>query len=113
MVVLLGNDLPLFNQAIQKRNSALQQVEDNSGDWFAIALIELRELKHHKNQEFTGEQLRRWLTPLIGNPHSVNTWGALIMKARREGVIEPTGRYAPMQSEKSHGRETKVYRWCQ
>lgn len=103
-------DLPLFS-ASKKREQALAKVENNSGDWFRLALIELTEFKHVKRQEFTGENIRYWLTPLIGKPHSPNAWGALIMRARRSGLIEPTGRYAPMKSEKSHGRETKIYRW--
>jgi hypothetical protein len=100
--------------AIIARDVAIAQVEANNHEWLALALLNtqnyLRIVK--RDQEFTGEQLRLWLEPTIGKMPSAGCMGALTLQLIGKHIIEKTGRYAPMVTEKSHGRETKVYRFC-
>lgn len=105
--------LPLLSyiEMQQQKNAALEQVGDHAGEWIGNALIELADLKRSKPHEFTGESIRFWLTPLIGKPHSTGAWGALVRQAIAKKIIEPTGHYGTMLSEKSHGRETRLYRF--
>lgn len=102
-------DLLNYAQESAKRDAALQKVLDNSGDWSALALIELEEIgKYSKVNEFTNTDIRFWLVPLIGNPHSCNCWGGFVMKAVRRGLIEDTGAF---RRTGAHARRQVVYRW--
>jgi len=104
-------------EASKARDAALQQVSDNSGDWMALALIELAEMARlpsgwaNLDHGFTGEDMRRMIVPLCGNPHHNNAFGALVRTAITRKIIEPAGAYRAMRAEGSHGRKTPVYRW--
>lgn len=60
--------------------------------------------------DFTGEELREWLVPRIGEPHHNNAHGALVAQLVKGGIIERTGGFRAMTGEKAHARQTAVYR---
>lgn len=98
------------------RDAALAQVQENSGDWFKLAMIELEEIAKHGCSSWAnldagiiGEDIRFMLTPSVGPPHSQNAWGALINCAVKRGWLKHTGAYRQMKSKKAHARESKVY----
>lgn len=100
--------------AIVARDAAIERVESNNQEWLNLAFLNSQNYLRivRRGQEFTGEQLRLWLEPTIGEIPSAGCMGALTLKLIRKHVIEKTGRYAQMVTEKSHGRETKLYRWA-
>ena len=55
----------------------------------------------------TGEDIR---DQVAEEPGHHNAWGGLINTAVSQKLIEPTGNYTAMQSKKSHGRKTPIYR---
>jgi hypothetical protein len=107
----------LFSYATEqaaKRDIALAQVSENSGDWASLCMIEMREFRnnpyYHTNYPngFTMTHIRTWLTPLIGPPHHPNAFGALAMKLIKAGIIEDTGAISRLGAK---ARKQPVYRW--
>jgi hypothetical protein len=96
-----------MNLAQAQRELALEVVSHNAGAWMHDAKRWMRLLPAG---QWTGEAIRHWLEPRIGQPHHHNAWGAAINAALRAGVIVHTGRYEPMLDPRSHGRRTPVYR---
>jgi len=98
-------------QARLARDEALQRVRDNAGPWFEVAMQNLRQ---HLPAGWigTGEDIRFKLVIDHGcpEPHHHNTWGSLVTHALKRGYLAKTGEYRRMRAEKSHARETKVYR---
>lgn len=107
-------DIFSFAAEVEKRDTALIQVETNSDDWLSLAMIEMRELAHDQTilrdypQGFTNTNIRFWLTPLIGNPSHPNAWGAFIMKCIRAGLLLDTGK---ISRTGAHARKQPVYRF--
>lgn len=93
----------LFDAATE-RDRALEQVE--RPPWKDIAWDALQTLP---SGTWTGEGIRIFLTRSIGKPHHHNAWGALIMRAVRNKVLTPTGRYVSMREKQSHARKTPEY----
>jgi len=105
-VRLMSEQQDLFG-AKQARDSALDQVSGNTGEWmhkalFAISIIDTE-------FELTGEDIRLRIADRVGNPHHHNAWGALIKAAIKQKLITPTGKQRAMQTVKSHARSTPVY----
>lgn len=95
-----------------RRDEALARVAENAGPWLPRALELMRQHRPGPmGDDFTGEDLRVWLTGLGCVPHHHNAWGALILAALREGIIRPNGRRRAMQTARSHARTTTVYEW--
>jgi hypothetical protein len=42
-------------------------------------------------------------------PHHHNAWGALILHAVSQGLLERTGRWTHMRDRRSHARLTPIY----
>lgn len=89
------------------RDEALAKTASNNEDWMDAGMAVIRRLR--TGTRWTGEDLRLCLGPRIGKPSHHNAWGALIMKARRSGLLIPTGRLLNMQTPKSHARATMEY----
>jgi hypothetical protein len=107
---MMQYDLISLAEAMKAKDEALAKVAANSGDWMALALLELEAMIHAFPATFTGEFIRMKLAPSIGKPHSPNAWGALTGTAIKRKLIEPTGQYTAMLAKKSHGRKTALYR---
>ncbi len=93
--------------ATAARDAALERVASGSPDWITNALNLIRLMPYG---EYTGEDVRLWLTPQIGEPHHHNATGAFIRMAIKRNLLRKTGRYTQMRTKKSHARITPVYR---
>ena len=61
--------------------------------------------------EGTGEFFRVRALPFITvEPSSMNVWGGIISGLVKDGILVDTGRRGQMETEKSHARESKIYR---
>ena len=87
------------------RDQALERVRLHSGSWIEKALLAMSVLQG----EYTGEDVRAFLDPVVGRPHHSNAYGALIAGAIRRGILTPTGRYKAMKRPSSHYRKNPVY----
>jgi hypothetical protein len=112
----LGPDLL---EAERLKAGGIEQVTEGSADWHEAGLLALAELRKRERaaglrgwgREATGEELKARLVPLIGEPHHVNAWGALINSAARAGLLLDTGRTVKCRLPVSHARRTVVWRW--
>src|SRR5262245_59737866 len=77
-----------------------------NGDWEDRAWLRIRMLHDWTG---TGEDLRRLLVPLVGEPSDPHHWGKLVKVAKRRRWLVPTGERRPMREPNSHGRMTDVY----
>src|SRR5215472_10718968 len=89
------------------RDAALERVLWAGGRWKDVALRYISLLR--RGWRGTGEQLR---LAMLRNgcpfPHHHNAWGAVINRAIVDhGYLRGTGRYAHMETEKSHARRTE------
>jgi hypothetical protein len=57
----------------------------------------------------TGEDIKQLVRPIIGEPTHHNAWGALIMNARRQELLIPTGRWLHTKLKPSHARAVLEY----
>lgn len=96
--------------ALADRDAALTQVGDNAESANSFMSRGLREIDRLPAGEWTGEEVREYLTRLYVAPHHPNAWGALIAKAVRDGLLVTTGERRAMRGPRSHGRRTDVYR---
>lgn len=96
--------------AEQAKRAGIAQVEehDDQGARWIDRAIDL--LPDYPASEATGEDLRLWLEPRIGLPHHPNCAGAMVRRARKMGLLAPTGRYRRPRSVASHSRPIEVYR---
>lgn len=102
--------LPL-HRVKQKRDEALSLVEQHSRQWMANAMAALENLlSEHPDWEFCGEDIRFLITPIVGDPHHHNAWGAFIKRAISSKVIVDTGKIKHMRAFRSNGRRTAIYR---
>jgi hypothetical protein len=101
----------LFEWTAEKaRDNSIEVVtkNDQAGPrWIDRAL---QRIPNYPEETATGEDLRIWLEPQIGEPHHANAAGAMIRTAMRRKILTRTGEWRPMVSPKSHARMTPVYR---
>lgn len=90
------------------RNTALQTVADNSGDFMEQGLSFLT--FYTPGRELTGEDIRFKLTNYGITPHDPHAWGALISTAIKRKLLIPTQQFVSMRDKSSHARMTRVYR---
>lgn len=94
--------------ALAARDTALESVQENSGDWVEAAVRALEFIPI--GEVGTGEDFRfRLIEQGIEEPHHHNVWGAMMGAAVRKRLFRKTGEYRPMRGDRSHGRMTPVY----
>lgn len=103
---LLGDQL--YEPGRNARDEGMKQVEKNSDDWMQEAFSIISQ--YGLGWIGTGEDIKFNITRLIGPPHHVNVWGALIMKARRRGLLQRTGLWVKAKGAASHARNIQEYR---
>lgn len=80
-------------------------------EWLAAAMESIREFASMTGwHEFKTEDFRAWYEPIAGKPHDHHVWGAITRRARVEGLIVWTGRFANSVSPKTHGHPVRVWR---
>lgn len=101
------DDQPDLFGAKGERDENLDRVLANAGMWSKLALDAIARLP--EGSQASGEDIRLWLTPIIGPPHHHNAWGALIMVAVKHKLLRDIGS-THMRTERSHARKTTLYR---
>ena len=106
---------PLFQQCqatgTQLRDKGLAQVSEHNENWMFWALDEAEIwVEHTLKDDFTGEDIRRWIESEGLKPNHPNAWGALINTLIKRKIIVPTGEYRAMKDNTSHARKTPVYK---
>jgi len=96
------------NRGANLRNEMLERIRIKNRKWLAFALNLVEELD--PSREWTGEDIRMHIRFLMNEPSHHNVWGVMINDAIRKRLLEPTGRWVAMQTEKSHARRTPLYR---
>ena len=109
----MGEQLSLFKKCRELsvtgetlRDAALKQVSDNNESWMPLARQAARDLP---NARYTGEDIRRHVSEVVGLPAHHNAWGALISSLAKDRIIVRTGEHRAMVDPKSHARQTPVY----
>jgi hypothetical protein len=95
----------------QAKREALERVARNAGNWMPRCLLAIGALADSRRGDLvTGEDIRLLLTPVVGDPHHHNTWGAAILMAIERGYLLDTEKPVPMRTRRSHARKTPLYR---
>jgi hypothetical protein len=100
------SDLFQAADARRARDLAIAKVSASSSDFIAAGLLFISRLQG----EYTGEEIRLAMQEQAIVPPTPNAMGALIKTAAKRGLIVPTGTYRQMETERSHARETRVWR---
>jgi hypothetical protein len=104
-----NDDEPDLFAALAARDEALERVLENSGPWRHEALAAVGALP--PGWTGTGEDIRRATTGAgLPAPHHHNAWGGITNAAKRAGLIEPLHVWRPMTGERSHARQTQVWK---
>jgi hypothetical protein len=104
---------------IKARDEGMKAVAENSGTWFeraqilapavVFALGNRGWFGNSGRMPFSAEDLRLQISERIGNPHHSNTWGTLVRRLVKDGLIVPTGRTVPSRRTSSHAHATPEY----
>ena len=87
--------------------AGMERVAKRSPEWTSNAL---RLIPGYPHAEATGEDIRLWLAPQIGEPPHHNMTGSMIRNAVRNKLLEPTGEWRGCETKASHSRKAPVYR---
>jgi hypothetical protein len=86
-------------------------LEAEREEWIVAAMEGIRQFAAMPGwHEFKMEDFRAWFEPQRGKPHSANVYGALTNRARRDGLIVWTGKFAGSVSPKTHGHYVRIWR---
>lgn len=102
-----GGDYDLFTGEALKQDG-IELVTDNNIEWMARAIDAAR--VHLPTGLLCGEDFRRCLAPIVGEPEHPNAWGALVRHCRRMHIVEPTGNYRKSTAILNHGHPYAEYR---
>jgi hypothetical protein len=99
----------ITEQGESAMKACAQKNEDVNPGWSESALLAIERLCEARilRGGFTIEELRDETD--VDPPTDMRAWGAVTMKAVKEGIIEPTGEYRPARS--SHGSPKPCYRF--
>lgn len=93
----------------RRKRIAIEDVESAAHSKFlAVARAKIEELAA-TGREFTTDDVWLAIAP-EDKPREMRALGAVIVKARRDGVIESTGRYAPSTIPECHRRPKLTWR---
>lgn len=106
-------DLFSYAESAKARDIGVRQVSLNNPCFMSDALAYLKTHRVlNRFEEFTGEDIRKWLGDAGLAPEHANAWGALILTAVRRKIIVGTGTYISMKLKTSRARKNPVYRWA-
>jgi hypothetical protein len=103
-------DLPPLDPRVVT-NAAVKRVERHADpDWMVTALEAVRVVCLHST-EFTSDDVWK-LLDLAGakRPHEARAFGAVMRRAKTEGLIEPTERFIPSKRVELHQSPRRVWR---
>lgn len=94
------------------KQAGIKRVSGHNKEWMRKATEAFSSVHWNGNwfeKEFTGETIRFYLSPRIGEPTHPNAWGALISNLVKRGLIKHTGAYVTPKDKSSHARQIKQY----
>jgi hypothetical protein len=103
----------MSNPEANARDEAIDRVVDANKKWIqecTVAVYRMR-LGAEPDARFAGEDIRRVLGTVVGQPTHHNAWGGLINGLKRKKLIKPTGKFRHMKMPGSHARLTPEYKW--
>lgn len=99
--------------ARQARDKGIKKAVDHADEvhpsWSQIAYGHFRTYVAQQKGPFLIEEYREWVKDLIEAPPSLRAFGALTMKAAREGLIRQVG-FAKVRNERAHMANVAVWR---
>lgn len=99
-----------LDEALAARDEAVDRVEENAhAEWLAFALLTVRHLGL-LGGEFSTDQVWERLDMFDVHTHEPRAMGAVMKRAVRDGLIEPTGRYVRSSRRECHARPVQTYR---
>lgn len=102
----------LFTQGEKNRDEGIARTLASNATFYVKALYVLESTKFSRSYpQFTGEDMRSWLTSRGVEPKSPHAWGALARALTTAGRIKDTGRVKKMMDPSSHARRTPVWEW--
>lgn len=104
------DDLFSLAAARASRDAAIEQVEENADDrWKRVALETVRQVAQEKDF-FVSDDIQKKLKLLPVATHENRALGAVMMKARKLGWIESTGRYVQSAQKQCHANTVTLWR---
>lgn len=96
----------------QKRDRGIKRAIDNANDkvenWSGLAYIFLKDyIRTHK--EFMAEQVRMASIGRVPDPPSKRAWGVIIVRAKKQGLIERVG-FRNVTNSKAHCTPATVWK---
>lgn len=99
-----------LEDAIAARDKGIQQAEDHAHQqWLDVAYNAIVTLAQQKDT-FTADDLWRIIDWTGATTHEPRAMGAVVKRAVRDGIIEPTGSYVKSARKVNHARPQPVYR---
>lgn len=89
--------------------TALQSAEEKEESWGDKCYNLLKEFVRIHRQEFMTEEFRRWAENRIAEPPSKRAYGAVIVRASKDGLITHQG-YAPTNNALAHRTPASVWK---
>lgn len=101
---------PTLDEAIAARDHAIQQAEDHAHQqWLDVAYNAIVTLAAQQDT-LTADDVWRLIDWTGVTTHEPRAMGAVVKKAVRDGIIEPTGAYVKSARKVNHARPQPVYR---
>ena len=103
----------LFNQQLsdQEAKAGIQKAEDSANqsveNWSELAYNFLKIYLQH-NHRFMVEDVRKACSGIVPDPPSQRAWGAIIRKAKKNGLISHIG-YQNVTNVKAHSTPASVW----
>src|SRR4029077_17780526 len=96
----------------QLKEIGIKEVSEHNDNWMERAILKIKydlgnwKLLSYLDSDFTGEDIRHFITGTLGNPNHPNAFGALINTLIKRKIIVPTGEHRKMKDSRSHARST-------
>lgn len=98
-----------LEDAIAARDKAIEQSERNAHEhWLAVAYEAVRTLAATEHT-FTSDAVWRLIDWTGATTHEPRAMGAVMKRAVKDGLIEPTGQYRKSERPQCHARPQPIY----
>jgi hypothetical protein len=91
----------------QLRDDGMDAILATQQGWKASVVTLVK--RYLRGKEVTGEEIRLFVRPQVGNPGHPNAWGAVIYSMVSEGLLVDTGRVHHCAIPSSHARRLPVW----
>lgn len=90
----------------------MQQAERSANelhkDWSEKAYWHFKYWIRYQSHPFKIETFREWCKDLVPNPRSLRAFGSIVVRAKKEGLIEHAG-YTQVQNAKAHAATASLW----